>query len=195
MYDSMKRLSGVSLLLAVLISACSAVTPDVDFCRVLIAAPEYEGRTFKTEIIVVPDRHGRFATSSQCNTRAIKFANGSFAGSPALQNLDDVIEKAYLTRDRPPPRKVVDVRVTAQVQKVWFTASRVASPKPGYALRLLDADVGRLVDVPWEIVHGTGPEPSRGEKPRWAGVVQDEASPKIIAAGFIDAQMFTALKR
>ena len=156
MYASMKRLSGVSLLLAVLISACSAVTPDVDFCRVLIAAPEYEGRTFRTEIMVVPDYHGQLATSSQCNARVIRFAQGSFAGSPALQKLDDVIEEAYLTRDRPPSRKVVDVRVTAQVQKVWFTVPGVASPKPGYALRLLDADVGRLVDVPEEILHGTG---------------------------------------
>jgi hypothetical protein len=106
--------------------------------------------------MVVPDYHGRFATSSQCNARVFRFAQGSFIGSPALQNLDDVIEKAYRTRDLPPPRKAVDVRVTAQVQKVWFTVPGVASPKPGYALRLLDADVGRLVDTSWETVDGTG---------------------------------------
>ena len=156
MYDFRKRLGGVSLVLAVLASACNTVIPEVDFCQVLIAAPEYEGRTFRTEIMVVPDYHGRFATSSQCHANVITFATGSFAGSPALQNLDDVIEEAHRTRDCPPRRKIVDVRVTAQVQKVWFTVSGVASPKPGYALRLLDADVGRLVNVPWEVVQGTG---------------------------------------
>jgi len=156
MYDSMKRLGSVSLLLAVLVSACSAVIPDVNFCQVLIAAPEYEGRTFRTEIIVVPDYHGRFATASQCDARVINFAKGSFAGSPALQKLDYEVERAYRKREGPPPLKAVDVRVTARVDKIWLTAPFVSSPQPGYALRLLDADGGRLVDIPGEILHGTG---------------------------------------
>lgn len=154
----MKRLGGAAFLLAVLVTACGAVTPDVDFCQVLIAAPEYKGRTFRTEIIVVPDYHGRFATISQCKARVITFAKGSFAGSPALQKLDDEVERAYRTREGPPPLKAVAVRVTARVEKVWFPVPGVSSPQPGYVLRLLDADDGRLVDVPEEILQDMEPK-------------------------------------
>lgn len=147
----MKRLGSASLLLAIIVSACSAVTPGVDFCHVLTAAPEYEGRTFRTEIIVVPDYHGRFATISQCKARVIKFANGSFSGSPALQKLNEDVERAYRTREGPPPLKAVAVHATACVERAWFPVPGVSSPQPGYVLRLLDADSGRLVDIPEEI--------------------------------------------
>jgi hypothetical protein len=77
----MKLLHGAVFLLAVLVSACSGATPDVDFCQALTAAPEHEGRTFRTQIIVVPDYHGRFATISECKARVIKFADRSFSGA------------------------------------------------------------------------------------------------------------------
>jgi len=144
------------LLVAILVSACSAVTPDVDFCQVLTAGPEYKGRTFRTEIIVVPDYHGRFATLSQCKASVIKFAKGSFAGSPTLQKLDDEVESAYRTRNGPPPLKAVAVRVRARVEEVWLPVPGISSTQPNFVLRLLDCDSGRLVDLPEEILHGAG---------------------------------------
>lgn len=168
----MNVLRSGSLLLAALVSACSAQIPEVDFCKVLTAAPEYQGRTFRTEIIVVPDYHGRFATISQCKARVIKFAKGSFSGSPTLRKLDDEVERAYRTREGPPPLKAVAVHATALVEKVWFPAPGVSSLQPGYVLRLLNANSGRLVDIPAEILQPPESdmarelEPSRGEKPR-----------------------------
>jgi hypothetical protein len=145
----------------------------VDFCHVLTAAPEYQGRTFRTEIIVVPDYHGRFATTHgfathQCKARnVITFAEGSFSGSPALHGLGDEVEGVY----RNDPQKAVAVRVTARVEKAWFDqAPGVLPPRPGYVLRLLDADVGRLVDSSEDLLPPLPsyltPEPSREEKPR-----------------------------
>jgi hypothetical protein len=159
MHDSMKRLIGASFLLAFLVSACGAMTPDLDFCRVVTAAPEYEGHTFRTQIMVVPGYHGRFAMLAQCKARVIKFAPGSFSGSPALQKLNDEAERAFRMREGPPPWKGVAVRVTARVEKV-------SSPEPGYVLRLLDADSVRLIDLPddfqppEESGKVPGPEPS-----------------------------------
>jgi hypothetical protein len=143
----MKRLVILSLSLAILGGGCTGRTTAVDFCKVLASAPEYEGHTFKTEIVVVPDYHGWFATIYQCNARAIGFASGSFTGSTALRNLDGLVESAYRTRQGPGPLKAVDVRVTARVDKGWISVPGVASPQPTYTLRLLDAAVGRLVDI------------------------------------------------
>jgi len=121
----------------------------VDFCQVLTAAPEYQERTFRTEVIVVPDYHGRFATISQCKVRAIGFAEGSFVGSPALRRLDDEVERAYRAREDSPRLKAVAVHVTARVERIWSSRLPGILPsRPGYVLRLLDADEGRLVDVP-----------------------------------------------
>jgi hypothetical protein len=127
----------------------------VDFCQVLTAAPKFQGRTVKTEIIVVPDYHGWFATTSQCNAIVINFAASSFAGSPALQKLSDQVKAAYRMREGPLPWKGVAVRVTARVDKV----PAAGSGRPGYVLRLLDAENGRLVDIPREILQ---PPPSGG---------------------------------
>jgi hypothetical protein len=121
----------------------------VDFCQVLTAAPEYQGRTFRTEIIVVPTLHGMFATTHACKARKIiHFAEGSFTGSPALQRLDAEVDKAEPLNLEDPtgPLKAVAVRVTARVERVWRSVPGVSSPQPGYVLRLLDADDGRLVD-------------------------------------------------
>lgn len=104
----------------------------------------------------MPDYHGRFATISQCKARVIKFAKGSFGGSPALQRLDDEVERAYRTREGPPPLKAVAVRVTARVEEVGLPVPGVSSTQPSYVLRLLDVDGGRLVDIPGEILHGAG---------------------------------------
>jgi hypothetical protein len=70
--------------------------------------------------------------------------------------LDDEVERAYRTREGPPPLKALAVRATVRIEKICFPMPGVSSPQPGYVLRLLDADGGRLVDVPAEILHGTG---------------------------------------
>jgi hypothetical protein len=137
----------------------------VDFCQVLTSAPEYQGRTFRTEIIVVPDYHGRYATISQCKIRAIRgrvafaailFAKGSFDGSPAVRKLDDEVERAYRTTEDAIHPKAVAVRVTARVEKSWFDRwPGVFSPHQGYVLRLLDADGGRIIDLPEDVLTPT----------------------------------------
>jgi hypothetical protein len=76
MHMFMKPLRSASLLLAVLVSACSAVTPEVGYCQVLTAAPEYQKRTCRTEITVVPTRHGAFATTYQCQAGRIYADDG-----------------------------------------------------------------------------------------------------------------------
>jgi hypothetical protein len=135
----------VSALLAILGSACSTGASEVDFCQVLTAAPKFEGQTFKTDLIVVPDYHGRIATSANCKGIVIRFAESSFAGNAALQQLDAEVDRAYRMREGPRPWKGVEVRVTARIVKV-------ESPGSGYALRLLDAGNGNLVDIPAEIL-------------------------------------------
>jgi hypothetical protein len=100
---------------------------------------------------VVPDYHGRYATVSPCKVRAIHFAEGSFSGSPALQKLDDEVARAYNMRHEPfLAFKAVAVRVTARAAKVWYPSPVPgdSSVRPGYELRLRDADGGRLIDPP-----------------------------------------------
>ncbi len=148
----MKSTRSLSLLLALLGSACSTAASEVDFCQVLTAAPKFEARTIKTEIIVVPDQHAWFATTSQCNSVVMHFADSSFAGSTALQKLGDQVKTAYRMRDSASALKGVEVRVTARVDKI----SSPDSTRPGYVLRLLDADSGRLVDIPKEFLQAPG---------------------------------------
>jgi hypothetical protein len=64
---------------------------------------------------VVPDYHGTFATIYQCKARVIRFADESFSGSPALQRLDDEVERAYRTREDPdaPHLRAVTARDSA----------------------------------------------------------------------------------
>ena len=150
-----QRAVSASVLLAVC-SACSPAITDVDFCQVLTALDEYQGRTFRTEIVAIPDYHGRVATAAKCQGRAIGFAKSSFWGSPKLQELNDEMERAYLTRNGPVPWKAVAVRVTARVEKF-------PPPQPRYLLKLLDAgDDARLVDVPLEV--GAPPAASSAER-------------------------------
>jgi hypothetical protein len=90
-----------------------------------------------------------FATTHACKARKIiHFAEGSFTGSPALQRLDDVVERVdRMNFEGSDPQKAVAVLVTARVEKSWFTrAPGILPPQAGYVLRLLDADDGRLVE-------------------------------------------------
>ena len=83
--------------------------------------------------------------------------------------MNEDVERAYRTREAP-PLKAVAVRVTARIERVWFQVPGVSSSRPGYVLRLLDADTGTLVDIPEEIRRppendmALRPEPSREEK-------------------------------
>ena len=114
----------------------------------LIAAPKFEGQTFKTEIIVVPDQHAWFATSSRCGSAVMLFADSSFAESTNLQKLGEQVNTASRMQDSVLSLKGVEVRVTARVDKI----SSADAPRPGYVLRLLDAESGRLADLPTEIL-------------------------------------------
>ena len=78
-------------------------------------------------------------------------AKGSFSGSPALQNLDGKVETAYRTRTSP-PLKAVEVHVTARLEKVEFATTDTVLSRSGYTLELLDAETGKLVDIPSEVV-------------------------------------------
>ena len=145
----MKLRTVITLQLAAIGSACSTAVPEIDFCEVLTAAGKFEGRTFKTEIVAIPDYHGRFATDFQCEGRAIRFVDSSFKGAPQLQKFDDEMERAYSTREGRLPWKGVAVRVTARVEKF-------SPPLPVYMLRLLDARDWKMVDIPSEVVHPPG---------------------------------------
>jgi hypothetical protein len=148
----MKLRLSTLLLLAVFLSACSSAVQDVNFCRVIASAPEFENRTFRTEIIAVASQHGTFAVGLQCPlfpatglTPVIHFTPSSFEGSLALQKLNDEMEKAWRARNGPLPWKAVAARVTARIEAY-------SPPQDRYLLRVLDVSDMRLVDIPNDVI-------------------------------------------
>lgn len=148
------------VLLAALSSACGTAVQGVNFCRVLASAPEFENRTFRTEITVVPTLHRSFAVGSQCPVfpatgliPVIHFTPSSFEGSSALRELSDEIERAWLMRDSQGVLKAVAARVTARIE-------RFSPPQDRYLLRVLDAGDVRLVDIPADVIPPHPPDAS-----------------------------------
>lgn len=134
---------GVPFLLVALGCACSSSAPEVDFCHVLKDAPEFSGETFKTDILAVPGDHFVTATSSDCSSIVIRIAESSSTG-PSLNALYEQIGDAWRTNGHQRLQRGIAVHVKASIDKIIAENS----PKPGYELRLLDAEIGKLVDLP-----------------------------------------------
>jgi hypothetical protein len=124
-------------------NACTKKAENLDFCRILAAAPEFQSKLFRADIVVIPNIHQDFAVAPGCQERKVlTFAPGSFSESPGLVDLRRAIDKAYLApgSQASPRGKAVSVRVTAKVVKV-------STPRAGYALRLLQAEHISIVDA------------------------------------------------
>lgn len=89
------------------------------------------------------------ATPGLYRAPVIHFTPSSFEGSPALQRLNDEIERAWLMRDGQGVVKAVAVHVTARIEAF-------SPPQDRYLLRVLDASDVRLMDTPADIGSPSG---------------------------------------
>jgi hypothetical protein len=74
----------------------------------------------------------------------MNFADSSFSGSSSLEKLGDLLREAYRMRDSVGTIKGVEVRVKARAEAIQL----VNPPRPDIVLKLLDAENGKIVDVP-----------------------------------------------
>lgn len=133
----------VSLLIAE--GACSPKVASVDFCQVLNNRESFEGRKFKTDIVVYQDYHGRVAGSLECHGLAIGVIASDADQVPELRELESAIENAYKMHNpfgasKSRPQGVV-VHVVARVQRHQTMHSE-------FVLNLVSASNWQQVDLP-----------------------------------------------